>query len=166
MTNRLIDLPIHIRKRLVSALETGLLSPPYSVIALQSAIGRGESAEDILAGLSELERLGVSGTAAANWLRSLDEILSRTLKPDLIWSGPEVPGIYARDTRRVYEELLGSAERSVWVCSYAYFDGPRPSRCSRDEWMSDQDLQRHSTFEHTTQKRRHIIGRFARAKIR
>jgi phosphatidylserine/phosphatidylglycerophosphate/cardiolipin synthase-like enzyme len=25
----------------------------------------------------------------------------------------------------VYEELLGSAERSVWACSYAYFDGPR-----------------------------------------
>ena len=31
----------------------------------------------------------------------------------------------ARDTRRVYEELLGSARLSVWVCTYAYFDGPR-----------------------------------------
>jgi phosphatidylserine/phosphatidylglycerophosphate/cardiolipin synthase-like enzyme len=25
----------------------------------------------------------------------------------------------------VYEELLGSAERSIWASSYAYFDGPR-----------------------------------------
>ena len=45
--------------------------------------------------------------------------------PDLVWSGPEVPGLHARDTRRVYEELLGSAERTVWASTYAYFDGPR-----------------------------------------
>jgi len=42
-----------------------------------------------------------------------------------VWSGPEVPGLHARDTRRVYEELLGSAERSIWACTYAFFDGPK-----------------------------------------
>ncbi len=42
-----------------------------------------------------------------------------------MWSGPEVPGLHARDTRRVYEELLGSARRSIWASTYAYFDGPR-----------------------------------------
>ena len=42
-----------------------------------------------------------------------------------MWSGPEVPGLHARDTRRVYEELLGSAERSVWASTYAFFDGPK-----------------------------------------
>jgi phosphatidylserine/phosphatidylglycerophosphate/cardiolipin synthase-like enzyme len=36
-----------------------------------------------------------------------------------------VPGLHARDTRRVYEELLGSAERSVCASTYAFFDGPR-----------------------------------------
>ena len=46
-------------------------------------------------------------------------------KPDLVWSGPEVPGLHARDTRRVYEELLGSAERSIWASTYAFFDGPK-----------------------------------------
>ena len=45
--------------------------------------------------------------------------------PDFVWSGPEVPGLHARDTRRVYEELLGSAKRSAWVATYAFFDGPR-----------------------------------------
>ena len=34
-------------------------------------------------------------------------------------------GLHARDTRRVYEELLGSAERSIWASSFAYFDGPK-----------------------------------------
>jgi hypothetical protein len=29
------------------------------------------------------------------------------------------------DTRRVYEELLGCAERSIWASTYAFFDGPR-----------------------------------------
>ena len=48
-----------------------------------------------------------------------------TPRPDLVWSGPEVPGLHALDTRRVYEELLGSAERSVWASTYAFFDGPR-----------------------------------------
>ena len=36
-----------------------------------------------------------------------------------------MPGVHARDTRRVYEELLGSAERSVWASTYAFFDGPK-----------------------------------------
>ena len=42
-------------------------------------------------------------------------------------SGPgrEVQGLHARDTRRVYEKLLGSATRSAWVATYAFFDGPR-----------------------------------------
>jgi phosphatidylserine/phosphatidylglycerophosphate/cardiolipin synthase-like enzyme len=42
-----------------------------------------------------------------------------------VWSGPEVPGLHARDTRRVYEELLCGARRSIWVSTYAFFDGPR-----------------------------------------
>ena len=50
---------------------------------------------------------------------------ARTPKPDLVWSGPEVPGLHARDTRRVYEELLGCAERSIWASTYAFFDGPK-----------------------------------------
>jgi cardiolipin synthase len=36
-----------------------------------------------------------------------------------------VPGLHARDTRRVYEELLGSAEHSVWASTYVFFDGPK-----------------------------------------
>jgi len=33
--------------------------------------------------------------------------------------------LHARDTRRVYEELLGSAERSILASTYAFFDGPK-----------------------------------------
>ena len=69
--------------------------------------------------------MGVSGRAAAAWLRAVEQARARLPAPDLVWSGPEVPGLHARDTRRVYEELLGSAERSIWVSTYVYFDGPR-----------------------------------------
>ncbi|MCK4302886.1 MAG: DISARM system phospholipase D-like protein DrmC [Candidatus Eisenbacteria sp.] len=125
MTDALLTLPAHLRRRLVQALESGLLAMPCSEVALRSALGLREGGEAVVAALGELEELGVAGPAAAAWIRALEDAASRAPRPDLVWSGPEVPGLHARDTRRVYEELLGSAERSVWVSTYAYFDGPR-----------------------------------------
>ena len=125
MIDALLDLPAHLRKRLASALESGLLATPCSAASLRSVLGIGEGIEDVGGALLELERMGISGPAAAAWIRAVEEAASRTPRPDLVWSGPEVPGLYARDTRRVYEELLGSAERTVWASTYAFFDGPR-----------------------------------------
>ncbi len=125
MIDALLDLPDHLRKRLASALDSGFLAPPYSVATLRSVLGIQEGGEDVVGALLELERLGVSGPAATAWIRTVEEATSRTPRPDLVWSGPEVPGLHARDTRRVYEELLGSAERSVWASTYAFFDGPK-----------------------------------------
>lgn len=75
--------------------------------------------------LVELGRIGISGPAAAVWLRTIARVIAKTRKPDLVWSGPEVPGLHARDKRRVYEELLGTAKRSIWASTYAFFDGPK-----------------------------------------
>ena len=68
---------------------------------------------------------GCRDRAVAEILGVADRMAARAPRPDLVWSGPEVPGLHARDTRRVYEELLGTAERSVWASTYAFFDGPR-----------------------------------------
>ncbi len=125
MTEALLALPAHLRKRLAQALESGMLAMPCSFVSLRSALGLREGGEEIATALDELERLGVAGPAAAAWIRDVEDAASRAPRPDLVWSGPEVPGVHARDTRRVYDELLGSAERSVWVSTYAYFDGPR-----------------------------------------
>ena len=125
MIDALLDLPDHLRRRLASALDSGLLAAPYSAVTLQSVLGMQDGAEDVVGALLGLERLGVAGPAAAAWIRTVEEAASRTPRPDLVWSGPEVPGLHARDTRRVYEELLGSAERSVWASTYAFFDGPK-----------------------------------------
>jgi cardiolipin synthase len=123
MSDLLIDLPSHLRDRLVRALESGLLGSSPTMASLRSVLGNQEDAEGLAAALLELERLGISGPAAAAWLRTVARVADRTRKPDLVWSGPEVPGLHARDTRRVYEELLGSAEHSICASTYAFFDG-------------------------------------------
>lgn len=125
MIKSLLDLPDHLRKRLASALDSELLAPPYSTATLRSALGMQEDPETVVEALLELEKLGVSGPAAAAWIRTVENVSSRAPRPDLVWSGPEVPGLHARDTRRVFEELLGSAEQSVWASTYAFFDGPK-----------------------------------------
>ena len=123
MIRDLAALPTYLRKRLAQALDSGRLVPPYSPVSLQSVLGRAD--ENILAALRELADMGVAGRAAANWLRALDAATEPAGRPGLVWSGPEVEGVPARDTRRVYEELFSSARRSIWAVSYAYFDGPR-----------------------------------------
>ena len=119
-----ISRPIYaIAWRVLSNL--ALLGPSPTLVSLRSVLGNRENAESLAASLLELERLGISGPAAAAWLRTIGRVSARTRKPDLVWSGPEVPGLHARDTRRVYEDLLGSAECSIWASTYAFFDGPK-----------------------------------------
>jgi len=121
----LLDLPSHLRERLASALESGLLAVPYAEVSLRSVLGIAGSGDGLSEAMGELARLGITGPAAAAWIRTLERAVARKPKPDLVWSGPEVAGLHARDTRRAYEELLGSAERSVWASTYAFFDGPK-----------------------------------------
>ncbi len=125
MTEVLLALPSHLRKRLESALEAGTLGPPYRAVAVRAALGGAPASDAVAGALGELAGLGVSGPACAAWLRGFDQAAGRRAAPDFVWSGPEVAGLHARDTRRVYEELLGSAVRSAWVATYAFFDGPR-----------------------------------------
>lgn len=121
----LLELPAHVRERLAGALESGLLTLPSSTAALRAVLGSGVGCDVAAAALAEVARAGVPAAAAAAWLRSLERLAARSRAPELVWTGPEVPGLHARDTRCVYEELLGAAERSVWASTYAFFDGPR-----------------------------------------
>lgn len=125
MIDALLGLPTHVRQRLAGALETGVLPPSCSAGFLQSVLGLREGGEEIADALRKLEKIGISGPAAAAWLRTVEKVALRTPRPDLVWSGPEVPGVHARNTRCVIEELLSAAERSVWASTYAFFDGPK-----------------------------------------
>jgi len=91
--------------------------------SLQSVLGVQQGGEELASALRALGDLTVSGAAA--WIRALDRIEASRPGLDLVWSGPEVPGLHAGDTRRVFEELLAGAQRSIWASTYAFFDGPR-----------------------------------------
>src|SRR5262249_36543461 len=98
--------------RQATALASGVLGDPPSAASLKSVMGRNDDADGIAAALVELGKLGVKGPAAAAWLRDMARVAARTSKPALVWSGPEVPGGYARDTRRVYEDGLDLLPKS------------------------------------------------------
>lgn len=125
MTGALLELPAHLRQRLASALRSGLLAPPFGATAVRSVVNAGEASPAISEALVALEARGVTAAAVVELLALADRVAARAPRLDLVWSGPTVAGLHARNTRRVYEELLGSAERSVWASTYAFFDGPR-----------------------------------------
>jgi phosphatidylserine/phosphatidylglycerophosphate/cardiolipin synthase-like enzyme len=125
LTDALFNLAPFQRQRLSKALESGLVRSPVSALMLESLLGNLDDVEAVRLAIQELEHLGIVGNGAAAWIQMSDAIEQRTAKPDLVWSGPEVPGVHSRDTRQVFEELLGSATTSLWACTYAFFDGPK-----------------------------------------
>lgn len=121
----LLDLPSHLRQRLVRALETSQLGAPYSEMAVRNALGGANGAEVVRQELQQLHDRGVNGTAVVYAIKLAAEAESSVSRPDLVWSGPEVRGLHARDTRPVFEELVGGARTSLWISSYTYYDGPK-----------------------------------------
>ena len=68
----------------MGALESGSLTTPCSAASLRAVLGLREGGEDVVAALSELERMGISGVAAAAWIRTVEGTLSRRPSPDLV----------------------------------------------------------------------------------
>ena len=141
MTDTLADLPVHTRKRLATALATGAIPLDASPIALRAATGITDQAAEVAAALTELRAYGLDNRAAAEWLRALDRVIARERKPDLVWSGPTVPGVHARDTRQVVNELIRGAQHSIWLSSFVYFDGPRAFAPLAERMAAQPDLQ-------------------------
>lgn len=125
MIEPLLALPAHLRERLVRALAAGHLAPPYPDAAVRQVVGPAADSAALGALLRDLDGRGVGGPALVLAIDVADRVLVGVPRPYLVWSGPEVPGLHARDTRRVYEELVTGAQRSLWICAYTYYDGPK-----------------------------------------
>ena len=126
MIDALLELSGQARRRLSESLVAGTLGPPYAPMAVRSSLGADEGEANLVSGsLAKLDQAGIAPRGIALALQAADKALEAVQLPDLVWSGPEVPGLHARDTRRVYEELISGAERSIWASTYAYFDGPK-----------------------------------------
>lgn len=136
----LLDLPAHERARLVQALRAGIVAPPYSTMALRSALGISETVA-LRDALSSLGERGVGAEAVAFGLELAGRAAGRIDRPDLVWSGPEVPGVHVRGTRRAYEELIASATHTIWISTYVYFDGRRAFKSLAQRMDAVQDLE-------------------------
>ena len=66
----LLEIPSHVRVRLASALESGLLAPPWTAMAIRATVGGGY-VEPILHVLQEWECLGVSPVADDYYQRGM-----------------------------------------------------------------------------------------------
>lgn len=141
MNEAALELPAHLRLRLVRALETGQLATPYTEIAVRNALGDGSRSAEVHAALARLEARGIAGAAVGFALELAASTASSVPRPDLVWSGPEVPGLHARGTRPVFEELVGGARRSLWICSYTYYDGPKAFELLADRMDATPTLQ-------------------------
>lgn len=139
----LLDLPVARRRRLAAALRSGALGAPFAPAALRSMVGVRDDTEaaGVASALREWDALGVSGRAAAVWLASLEEAEGRRTGSDFVWSGPGVPGLHARRTGDVFGQLLASAERSVWLSTFAWYDGPRAFEPLAERMAATPDLR-------------------------
>jgi phosphatidylserine/phosphatidylglycerophosphate/cardiolipin synthase-like enzyme len=108
--------------RLADALERGKLGPSYADSAVGRYVGNA-CAADASAELRRLDGLGMSPVHVAYTARLLAEerAVSQAIRDrvDIVWTGPEVEGSLSRDSATVARELLGQAERSVLLASYA-----------------------------------------------
>ena len=124
MTEAVLGLPPSVRRRLADALESGLLAPPYTPVAIRSTLGGIGDQDQLICELQGWERAGISGEAAAAWITSLEEVSSRFPPASLVWTGPKARGLHSRSTRQVFEQLVRDAKESILISSYTYFDGP------------------------------------------
>ena len=111
MNDILCDMPSDIRAKLIAALESGYLNLTVNAIGLRAALGRIENANAIAEALHELHDLGTCARGAAP-RRLVAHVAAQQRKPDLVLSGLQMPGIFARyphGLRRTAE--LGCAQR-------------------------------------------------------
>jgi hypothetical protein len=117
----------------------GIASPHLA--ALANAVGagwvHGEAPASALAPFA-----GESANALATWLRELEEAgfapgqiarllyavvagreRDQVLAPELVVSGPDVPGVPTADTYAVVQSLFQEAETEVVLAGYAFFNG-------------------------------------------
>jgi len=118
-----ISLPPDVRNRLISALESRQVREPVTKMSLLRVLGDSELADQVFCWLQSLAEQGVNLAGAAYALECVGASERRVAEPVLVWSGPEVMGVHSRDTRRVFEELFGAATRTLWISTYAIWDG-------------------------------------------
>jgi phosphatidylserine/phosphatidylglycerophosphate/cardiolipin synthase-like enzyme len=111
---------------LASGLRSGRLHAPFT----SASVARycpPDQAEPVAAHLQGLHDEGMSSAHLALLAETIARARARRPDPadlvDLVWTGPETPGVTNRDTSVVVRDLFGSAESEVLVAGFAVYQG-------------------------------------------
>lgn len=119
----LASLPDVALTALATAVEAGWLSGGSPESAFASLAGENGTA--VSAWLSKLEEAAFTPIQIARLLRAVvaGRYRDRTLVPDLVVSGPDVPGVPTADTYAVVQSLFQEAEHEIVLAGYAFHNG-------------------------------------------
>jgi phosphatidylserine/phosphatidylglycerophosphate/cardiolipin synthase-like enzyme len=133
-------------QEIATALRSGRLAPPFTVVALQRVLPDPLSP----ALTTSLMHLSAEGFTAGQIATILELLRSdRLQRPrvdevvQLVTTGPEVVGSDHRDTSVVVRDLFASATRSVLVAGYAVYQGQRVFQALADRMRELPELQVH-----------------------
>jgi phosphatidylserine/phosphatidylglycerophosphate/cardiolipin synthase-like enzyme len=144
MTSPLCLLTAEDLGRLAGALRCGRLAPPFTPLLLRRYLPESLAA-DVAADLQQ--RTG--GAGEARHLADCLDLLcqDRGHRPaaedliDLVWTGPEAPGVVNRDTGVVVREMFQGARESVLVAGYAVYQGQMVFKELADRMDRHTDLR-------------------------
>jgi len=113
-------------EQLAGALRAGRLVAPFSPLVLRRYVPDTLAPQVVI----ELEQRTAAGMDARHLADALDLLQQDRARRqaaddliDLVWTGPEAPGIVNRDTSVVVRELFQGARESVLVAGYAVYQG-------------------------------------------
>ncbi|SRR6266545_2163716 len=108
---------------LATAVETGWLNGGSPDSAFASIAGENGAA--VSACVSSLENAAFTPAQIARLLRSIvaGRYRDRILIPDLVVSGPDVPGVPTADTYAVVQSLFQEAQNEIILAGYAFHNG-------------------------------------------
>jgi phosphatidylserine/phosphatidylglycerophosphate/cardiolipin synthase-like enzyme len=144
MTSPLCLLNTETLTQLAGALRSGRLAPPFTPLLLRRYVP--ESLAAAVAG--DLQRRAEAGATPSLLGDSLDLLgQDRRQRPiaedviELVWTGPEAPGIVNRDTAVVVREMFQGARESVLIAGFAVYGGQIIFRELADQMDQEPGLQ-------------------------
>ena len=119
----LASLPDVALTALATAVEAGWLSGGSPESAFASLAG--ENGAEVADWLTSLENTAFTPAQIARLLRSViaGRYRDRALIPDLVVSGPDVPGVPTADTYAVVQSLFQEAQHEIVLAGYAFHNG-------------------------------------------
>ncbi len=134
------DLTAGELQAIADALRAGRFQAPPSPLALGRLLGDVRAARIA----ADIEAWNAAPRTAATWLDLLAAERRRFEEAgavvDLVWTGPESPGMLNRDTGSVMRELFVSARRTVFIAGYAVQGGNDVFRLLAERMDREPDL--------------------------